>query len=269
MSRRETAGVLPADQTRSYGAQFHTVYDDLFPPEDAERAAEFLVVLAGRAWPRIVELGVGSGRVALPLARRGARVTGVDTSEDLLAVAAARSGDADLRLVRDDIRTWRPDDASGGADLVVCVCATIAQLPGPDDRRAALATAAAAVRPGGRVVVESHSPERVRRIHRDATRVEMELPPSGTRGPVRLVSRLDDPAGPWCLEHRWSDRDGTPRHAVEYACLVEPAELDGMARAAGLRPAGRYADWNGAPADPLSPTYIAVFDAPPGPGSTS
>lgn len=265
MSRPESVGVLPADQTRSYGAQFHTVYDDLFPPAEAERAAEFLVVLAGRAWPRVVELGVGSGRVALPLARRGARVTGVDTSEDLLAVAAGRDGGARLRLVRDDIRTWRPDGPP--ADLVACVCATIAQLPGPDDRRAALATAAAAVRPGGRVVVETHSPDRVRRIHRDATRVETELPASGTTGTVRLVSRLEDPAGPWCLEHRWHDRDGTAHHAVEYACLVEPSELDVMAGAAGLRPAGRYADWDGAPADPLSPTYIAVFDAPPDRGS--
>lgn len=261
LRRRAVTDGTPLDQTTSYGAQFHTVYDQLFPPgAEAEQTAEFLLALVDHRAPVVVELGVGSGRIALPLARRGARVTGVDTSGHLLELAAVAAGREclDVHLTQADIRGWLPAER---ADLVICVCATLAQLPTAEDRRAALATAAAAVRPGGTVVVETHTPERVRRLHGTNRRVEFGIPLVGSASGVRAVSRLDGPVGPWHLEHHWSDGESA-RHAIEHASLIEPSELAGLARSVGLHLHSLHGDWTGAPADPLSPTYIAVLIAP-------
>lgn len=263
-----TAGA-PPDQTTSYGEQFHTVYDRLIPGGAGPAlTAEFLLALVGTPRPTVVELGVGSGRIALPLARRGARVTGVDTSAHLLRIAAATAAaeGLDLRLVEDDIRTWVPDEQ---ADLVLCVCATLGQLHTVEERRRALAVAAAAARPGAAVVVETHSPERVRRLHGGRRTVGLTLPlaslpgggapDDGAREFDHAVSELDGDL--WRLEHHWREA-GTDRTATEYASLVDPAELVALAASVGLVDARIHADWSGAPADPSSPTYICVLRVP-------
>lgn len=244
------------DQSRSYGAALHTVYDHLFPPGPAADAlAEDLLALTGAPHPVVVELGVGTGRVALPLARRGARVTGVDSSPELLAVARAaadREGTA-LRLVRADLRSWVPDVR---ADLVVCVCATLSMLLTAAEQRRALAVAAAALAPGGRVVVETHRPDPVRRLHAGRAVVELDLPSHGLPGGVRTTSRLPHPDATWTVEHRWHE-DGRAQHAVEHARLLDRAELLALAAEAGLAPVptpGRLAD-------PGSPTYTVVLAA--------
>lgn len=255
------AGGAPPDQATSYGEQFHTVYDRLIPGGvGPAQTAGFLVSLAGTPDPVVIELGVGSGRIALPLARLGARVTGVDTSSHLLAIAAAAAAREGLGLclVEADIRSWVPDHR---ADVVACVCATLSQLHSVDERRRALAVAATAARPGGTVVVETHSPQRVRHLHAGRRTVELELPLDGIDGVDHAVSELDERRGLWRLEHHWSDA-GSDRMATEYASLVEPAALVDLAASVGLVDAQIHADWTGAPADPLSPTYICVLQVP-------
>ena len=251
-----------AAQPTAYGRQFDDVYDALFPADaSADQAAAFLAALgpaAGGGGPatRFAEFGVGTGRVALRLAGRGGSVVGADLSPELLARAAAAAGaqGLPLELVTADIRHWT---APQPADVAYCVCATISMLAEPAEHRQVVANLAASVRPGGHVVVETHSPERVRRLHAGGGPVEFTTPLAGSAEGLHSMSQLD--GGHWTVDYRWTDP--RPRTAREHSRLIEPTELVALARSVGLDPVDTVSSWTGDPLDPLSPTYVAVFRA--------
>lgn len=247
-----------ADQSSNYGAQFGGIYDALFPRDDsADRAAERLVALGPPTGGRFVEFGVGTGRIALPLTARGAAVTGVDLSPELLDQADRRAREAGLvlELVRADIRDWVAPEP---ADVAYCVCATISMLGSPVEHQQVVGNLAASVRPGGHVVVETHSPARIRLLHRDSDTVSFRTPLAGSDTGLDTEARL---AGDrWTVSYRWTD---TQAHtATEFSHLIEPAELAALARRAGLDPVSTSSSWTGAGADPAAPTYISVFRKP-------
>jgi SAM-dependent methyltransferase len=249
------------DQSRRYGREFGEIYDLVFPPApEAGQAAALLHRLAGGGAPEVVELGVGSGRVAVPLARLGARVVGVDTSPELLARARSRAGaeGLDVRLVEADLRTWR---SPRPVDLVYCVCGTLSMLATPEEQAAALAGAAASTRPGGAVVVETHSPERVRRLHARQDRVSVHADVPDLPGGLTTLSVLAPGSLRWRVEHTWS-LDGRPRTAQEFSTLTDADRLDAMAATAGLQPERRASDWTGAPYEPYCPMYVCVYRVP-------
>jgi SAM-dependent methyltransferase len=253
---------LLEDQSRAYGRQFAGVYDVVFPAgDDAEQTAERLVALAGPPAPAVLELGVGSGRVAVPLARRGARVVGVDSSPELLALAAARAAREGVvvDLVEGDLRTYA---SPVPVDLTCCLCATLSMLATEQEQAVALALAAASTRPGGRVVVETHSPDRVRRMHAAQEQVTVRQDVAGLPGGLTLRSTLPAGSSRWRLEHRWRDAAGEHR-AEEFSTLTDAGRLDRLAAAAGLQLTDRWSDWTGAPLDPYSPMYVSVYRAGP------
>ena len=108
----------------------------------------------------VVELGVGTGRVAVPLARRGIRVIGVDDSPEMLGVCRARARAAgvlelvDLRL--GDLRTPPVDER---VPLVMCPFRSYLHLTTDDDRRRALSAANELLTPGGRLVFDVFAPD--------------------------------------------------------------------------------------------------------------
>jgi 2-polyprenyl-3-methyl-5-hydroxy-6-metoxy-1,4-benzoquinol methylase len=258
MSARALPGVDAewADQSLNYGVQFGGIYDALFPRDDsAVRAADRLAGLAPDPGGRFVEFGVGTGRIALPLAARGVAVTGVDLSPDLLRQAAeqaAESGVA-LDLVRADIRDWVAPEP---ADVAYCVCATISMLGLPAEHQRVVDNLTASVRPGGHVVVETHSPARIRLLHRAADTVSFRTPLAGSETGLDTEAHLD-PGGRWTVSYRWNDPQ--PRSAKEFSFLIEPSELAAMARRAGLDPVVTTSSWTGTGVDPAAPTYISVF----------
>ncbi len=258
----ESAAVRPVpDQSLRYGEQYHDVYQHFFPPStaaDVVARVQTLVepAVAGQA-PVIAELGVGTGRIAIPLALAGADVLGVDSSEHLLDVArrsAAEAGCDSLVLEHGDLRTWRGDHR---ADLACCVCATISMLATADEQRAALAAVASAVRHGGTVVVETHDPHFVRNMHRGQLMRSFPLPVPGLDDVV-ATSLLQD-GELWQVEFTWSQLSGR-RTAREFSRLTEPAELQQLAADVGLMACDTWGDWGGAtPACGQCPTYIATF----------
>lgn len=134
-------------------AQIAELYDLDF--EDFRADVTFyerLVEIHGR---RVLELGVGTGRIATPLVQAGAQVTGVDISPGMLAIASARSPGDGLRLLEDDIRSVR---LRGRFDVVMAPLGTLQHLDTSADFVAALETMAHHLAPGGVGVVDVETP---------------------------------------------------------------------------------------------------------------
>ncbi|MBI3960586.1 MAG: methyltransferase domain-containing protein [Chloroflexi bacterium] len=122
---------------------------------------QLVVDLAQDAGGAALELGCGTGRVLVPLAATGCRVTGVDSSPALLALARRKAEQAGvtarLRLVEGDLRTFSL--AEKGFDFALCVSNTLMHLNTQADQLAALRTAHRHLRPGGRLLVDLFNPD--------------------------------------------------------------------------------------------------------------
>ena len=128
---------------------FAAVYDDWTGPI-GEEDVDFYVSLAAEARGPVVELAVGNGRVAVPIAlRTGRRVIGVDISPAMLAGASerARAAGVELDLRLGDMRELVVGERT---DLVICPFRSLLHLPGHDDRLRVFRRVAAILEPGGR-----------------------------------------------------------------------------------------------------------------------
>jgi len=233
------------DQSRTYGAQYHDVYQHFFPSGPGRSVAQALADrasdIADQNRPSLVELGVGTGRVALPLVELGIDVLGVDSSPELLDVirrgpAPQGSVGARLDLELGDIRTWTP---RANYDVAACVCATISMFGSDREREAVLRVAHDSVHGGGAVIVETHDPRFVGGLHSAADRLDFDFPARGLDGVVGR-SMLDGTR--WQLDLEWV-HDGERRSGSELSRLIEPSELIGLAERSGLQPRGVYETW--------------------------
>lgn len=254
------ATLLP-DQARSYGAGYAACYDDVFAPgPDTELAVasihallEQLPAPAERTAPTVVELGVGTGRIAIPLAERGIDVIGIDSSPELLSIAAGKRADAaNPHLRRADIR--QPQDLTQ-IDLVLCLCATLSMILTREEQLATVRNAAAMLRPGGMLVIETHDPGHVRTLHESGIH-RAHLDAGGTT--IEFISRVLPGGEHWELT---TVIDGSPaRDAVtEISRLITPADLRSMAAEAGLGHRFTWSSWAGDPYTGSAPMYVAGF----------
>ncbi|MGW5053720.1 class I SAM-dependent methyltransferase [Actinokineospora sp. NPDC004072] len=245
-------------QDVGYGAQFAAFYDKLFPGGPAvEQAVDFL---AGRhvGGPSL-ELGVGTGRIALPLSARVGGVVGVDSSPEMLDILTPRIAEAGLPVtaVHGDIRDYADELQYG---LVYCVCGTLSMLLDPGDQAAAVRAAAARLAPGAALVVETHNPAVAEALNQGRPRDSFFVPYPGRDTGLLSYSTVDTVNQIWHLAHIWFD-DGRARIAQELSRLTAPEEVDAYAEAAGLRLAGRYGDWSGAPFTGVESMVISEYRA--------
>lgn len=268
----------------SYGDAIADVYDELMAPVAAETAAavEFLAGLCpgGRA----LELGVGTGRVAVPLAARGVRVHGIEASRQMLARLRDKPGGAAVGITVGDFAMV---PVAGEFDLVYVVFNTLCALVSQDAQVACLDRAAGRLRPGGRLVVELFVPDRARFDRPGACPSgDPAGRPSGDRagspsagpgggwsgrpdgsaprtGQVRLPATRHDPPSQ-TLTARQVLVTGAGRRVLPLRMrYVWPAELDLMARLAGLRREARFGGWGREPFTADSDSHVSVFAAPP------
>lgn len=238
----------------SYGHQFAPFYDRLFPRDESvgTAVARLAALHLEDAGPPI-EFGVGTGRVAAPLAQRLGAVIGVDSSTEMLDRLDSAGGR--VRGVEGDMRNYR---ATAGHGLVYCVLASLTILLDRDAQRAAMRTFFAAAAPGAAVVVETHNPAYVRALH-GASRTQSWLVPYAADDTALLSHlTLDAERDLWQLAHIFFDA-GRARVASEVCLLIEPAELDDMARAAGLKPEAHHATWDGAAAHDGAPMTVSTY----------
>jgi SAM-dependent methyltransferase len=219
-----------------------------FEPAVVDATVDVLAELA--AGGRALELGIGTGRVALPLSRRGVAVHGIDLSPDMVARLMAKPGGDQIDVTIGDFATTRVD---GTFALAYLVFNTIGNLTSQDAQVACFANVAAHLEPGGRFVVEVGVPD-LRR-----------LPPGETVraftvSPTRLGFDEYDVANQGLVSHHYRMVDGRFATFSMPFRYVWPAELDLMARLAGMTRRERWSSWDRSPFTSESSSHVSVWE---------
>ena len=224
--------------------------DGVFAPDVVAATAGFLAELA---WDgTALELGIGTGRVALPLVRRGVRVTGIDLSPDMVAQLRAKTGGSDIPVELGDFASTRVE---GRFSLVYLVFNTIMNLTTQDAQVACFENAARHLRPGGSFVLEVGVPD-LRRLPPG----EVFVPFSVEDGHAGVDEY--DVVSQRLVSHHYRSREGSFVHAAPPFRYVWPSELDLMARIAGLELRDRVAGWGREPFTAESRSHVSVWGKP-------
>ena len=230
---------------------------DEYGPGAADATAGFLAELAGRvARPgpgRALEFGIGTGRIALPLARRGVEVHGIDLSEAMVARLRAKPGGDAIGVTIGDFATATVD---GTFSLAYLVFNTIMNLTTQDAQVACFRNAAAHLEPGGCFVIETRVPD-LRRLPPGQDVLPWHV------SPERWVSYSFDVATQAMHGHYADFAGGRGEYRTMPFRYVWPAELDLMAQLAGMRLAYRWEDWERTPFHDASTAHISVWEKPP------
>lgn len=200
-----------------------------------------------------LELGIGTGRVALPLAARGVPVSGIELSPDMVARLRAKPGGDAIPVTLGDMTDTVVD---GAFRLVYLVFNTIGNVETQQRQVACFANAAAHLEPGGSFVVEVGVPD-LRRLVPGQDAVVYHHSP-GYVG----YDRYDDLVAQHAVSHHFRSGDAGSSEVRTPFRYVWPSELDLMARLAGLAPAGRWADWDRSPFTGESTSHVSVWEKP-------
>lgn len=238
-----------------YGDVWGPYYDDLFSQVDVNAIA-LLEELAGPQ-RRLLELGVGTGRVALPLARRGVRVTGIDESEAMVSKLRAKDGGELIEIVMGD---FADVPVEGEFPLAFLGFNTLFCLLTQDRQVDCFRNVAKHLEPGGRFVLDCFVPD-MGRFDKHGTRIGLSsLGPDGTHAyemsihhpttqiiEVQTVRRLaggETVVLPLTIRYAW------------------PSEMDLMARLAGLELESRWDWYDRRPFADDSEAHISVYRKP-------
>jgi SAM-dependent methyltransferase len=223
---------------------------DMFEPALIQATVEFLVDLAGDG--AALELGVGTGRIALPLSRAGVRVHGIDISSAMVAQMQAKPGSEEIGVTIGDYATTTVD---GTFRLAYLVFNTITNLITQDEQVECFRNVAAHLEPGGCFVIEVHVPELQRFPPGETVR-------PFTMTPTHLGFDRFEFAKQILHSHHYYVEEGTMRATSAPYRYVWPAELDLMARIAGMRLRERWNDWDRSPFTDDSRTHVSVWEKP-------
>ena len=223
---------------------------EMFDPAAVEPAVEFLADLVGGG--RALELGIGTGRIALPLAQRGVPVHGIDLSAAMVARLRTKPGSEAVGATIGDFATTTVE---GSFSLAYLVYNTIMNLTTQAAQVACFRTVAAHLEPRGRFVIEVMIPE-LRR-----------LPPGET---FHVFSGSDDHFGideydvatQGLISHHFDVVDGRLERTSMPFRYVWPAELDLMAELAGMTLRERWEGWTRQPFTNESRTHVSVWEKP-------
>ncbi|MER5478520.1 class I SAM-dependent methyltransferase [Streptomyces sp. NPDC002734] len=223
----------------------------MFSPEVLGPTVDFLARLAGDG--PALEFAIGTGRVGVPLRERGVPVTGIELSEHMAAVLRRKVDEETLPVVLGDMATTV---VPGSFTLVYLVYNTISNLLTQDEQVECFRNAARHLAPGGRFVIELG----VLPLRR--------MPPGQTAVPFDVSERhlgfdtIDTTEQLLVSHHFVLEEDGRYRRGNSRHRYASPAELDLMARIAGLERELRVADWDGSPFTNDSEKHVSVWRKP-------
>ena len=234
-----------------FGESIAAKYDEdsaeMFSPESVGPVVDFLANLAGAG--RALELGIGTGRIALPLAQRGVSVHGIEMSKAMLKQLLQKPGGEDIDVTIGDFSSACVD---GKFSVAYLVFNTIMNLTSQEAQTASFSNVAAHLEPGGYFVVEVMMPK----IH--------ELAPGETVQQFKQASGRQgfdeyDVANQGLISHHFRLRDGQWEHHSIPFRYVWPAELNLMAEIAGMKLRERWSGWNREPFTSESQKFVGVW----------
>jgi SAM-dependent methyltransferase len=237
----------------SYGDGFADVYDDWYHDiSDISATVATLVPLAGGL--PLLELGIGTGRLALPLAAAGLDVHGIDTSPAMVEQLRTKPGGDAIHVVIGDMAIDLP---AGPFGVVFVAYNTFFSNLTEDAQRRCFAEVAARLATGGRFVIEAFVPEDPPRSGDDiavrsiaADRVVLSVSRHLPASQVAEGQYIEITEAGGVRLRPWSVRYATP------------AQLDDMAASAGLTLEQRHADWHRTPFDTASAHHVSVWRRP-------
>jgi SAM-dependent methyltransferase len=246
---------LPSAEDGFFGEVVAAGYDDPADPANAadaiEPAVDFLADLArgGRA----LELAIGTGRIALPLAARGVEVHGIELSRAMVARLRAKPRGGEIPVVIGDMATVR---AEGEFRLVYLVFNTIMNLTTQQAQASCFANASDQLEPGGCFVIETMVPA-LRRLPPEERYVVWNA--AADRWGIDEYDIVNQ----GLVSHHFTRQaDGRWSLSSVPFRYVWPSELDVMAGQAGLHLRERWADWSRSPFRDDSASHVSVWEKP-------
>ncbi len=244
----------------SYGERIAEVYDAWYGQDmDPGEAVELLAGLAGGG--RVLELGIGTGRVALPLAERGVDVSGIDASEAMVAKLRVKPGGDRIPV---SIGDFADVDVAGQFALVYLPFATLFALTTQAGQVRCFRNVAGHLEPGGRFVLDAFVPEASRLAAPQPVGAE-----STDRDEVVLAAMNHDPVDQVIEGHHVLLSEKGTRLFPLRIRYCWPSEMDLMAELAGLVLEARMADYAGHPFGPTSEGHVSIYRKPSATGSSS
>lgn len=241
----------PTISSSAYGEGLADVYDEMYPPSiDADTAGKFLAELAGPEGS-VLELGVGTGRVASRTAAHGARVHGIDASPSMLEMLHARHGDSGITT---EVLDFTEQSTGRTFDVVTNPLSTLFVGLTQAHQIRTLELMREQLRPGGTVVIEAFEPGGYHRM----TEPKTETRPL-TDGSLMIDTTFVNSVAQIIVVNHVTvgeNRYDTAREVVRYAF---PSEIDLMARLAGLQLVGRYGDWSRGPFAADSARHVSLY----------
>lgn len=234
--------------TGTVAASYDRASPDMYGPGVLEPTVSFLAEAArgGAA----LEFGIGTGRVALPLSERGVDVHGIDISADMVTQLRAKPGAEAVAVSIGDFATTK---VPGSFSLVYLVYNTISNLTEQDEQVECFRNAAAHLAPDGRFVIELWVPD-LQRLPPGAVALPFEVSPSHLG-----FDEIDVATQQGVSHHYFISGDRVTLFDSPYR-YVWPAELDLMARIAGLNLRERWGDWDRSPFTSQSTKHISVWE---------
>jgi SAM-dependent methyltransferase len=235
----------------STAANYDADSSDWFNPAAIGPTVDFLAGLAGDG--AALELGIGTGRIALPLAARGVPVHGIDLSPDMVAQLQAKPGGEAIGVTIGDFTSTV---VGGTFRLAYLIFNTIENLTSQDDQVACFINVARHLEPGGCFAIEVMVPP-LRRLPPGESTVAFNVTPD------RLGFDTLDVAQQLGVSHHYWVSEGRAKTFTMPFRYVWPAELDLMARIAGMRLRERWSGWRREPFIRESISHVSVWEKPP------
>lgn len=225
-------------------------YDALHNPGTTEECVSLMADLAGDG--DVLELAIGTGRIALPLAARGLRISGFDASPEMLEILRGKPGGSDLKTWVADMASFEMDQTF---DFAFLVFNTLYNLTTQDQQIRCFQQVAKHLKPGGQFLVEAFMPSRESFENNQAVRTKHV-----GFDRVWLEAVQHDPINQQLNYQRVRiTENGTQLKPLPMR-YVWPSELDLMARIAGLKPVSKWGGWHKQPLSPASEMYVALYE---------